>query len=347
MFLFYIVAWNTISAYLIALIIGLFVRWCVFFFRRYVLKKLTLLAKKTPYKRDDILLRKLSSISTLFYVVLCVYIPLQYLALSPIFSRVIYIIFLVVVVWELSNLLIQWVKYILEQTIHKKKSHEQDKMKIHLLYILAKICIYLIAWLLLLSNFWFEITPLIASLWVLWIAVAFALQKILWDVFASFSIFLDRPFEIGDFVVVGSDSGIVKTIGIKSTRIQTLQWEELIIPNAEMTGVRIHNYRKMKKRRASLSFGVVYQTSPKVLAEIPKIVQKIVEDQEFAEFSRVHFTAFGSSSLDFELVYYVTTKDFAVYRDTHQAIALQLFTVFNKKKIWFAYPTQTVYIEKN
>ena len=345
-FLNYVIVGNTVYDYLIMLGIALVLYVLLMLFRGYLLKKAILLAEKTQYKRDDLIVKKLNSISRLFYIVVLIYIPLQYINIHPTLDRIVYICFLSVILREISNVFVAMLKYVLDHTMYKNKSDKKDVTKINLFYLIAKIFIYIIVWLFLLSNLWIEVTPLIASLWVLWIWVAFALQKILWDIFASFSIFFDRPFEIWNFVVIGEDSGIVKDIGIKSTRIQTLQWQELIVPNSEMTEIRINNYGKMKKRRASFDIGVVYHTDPWLLEKIPDLIKTIIDKTENAEFDRTHFVSFGPSSLNFEVVYYIWISDFRIYKDVHQSIWLNIIKLFKKKWIEFAYPTQSLYIKK-
>lgn len=343
-FVYYEILGNSIHTYIIALIIFLIIFFWTIIFRRFFLKKAKNIVEKTESKRDDIIIKNISSISKIFYIVVCVYIPLQYIKINNQINYFIEIIFLWIVIREFSSFLIKIIKHILEKNI-SKHNWKKDTTRINLFHITTKIIVYVIWWLLLLSNIGIEITPLIASLWVVWIWVAFALQKILWDIFASFSIFLDRPFEIGDFIIIWEDSWIVKDIGMKSTRIQTLQWQELIIPNNEITSIRINNYGKMKKRRIAFNIGVIYQTDPSTIEKIPSIIKEIIEKTENTEFSRAHFIEFWKSELNFEIVYFITTKEFEIYRDTHQKICLEIMKKFKKQWISFAYPTQSIYIE--
>jgi hypothetical protein len=186
-------------------------------------------------------------------------------------------------------------------------------------------------------------------LWRNWSSIpddAFALQNILSDLFSSFSIYFDKPFVEGDFIIIGNDMGIVKKIGIKSTRIQTLQGQELVVSNKELTSTRINNYKKMSKRRAIFNFGVEYSTSKKKLEKIPTIVKKIINNIELASLDRAHFKSFGDSSLDFEVVYYVDSSDYAKYMDIQQEINLALVLAFEKEKINFAFPSRTIYMAK-
>ena len=205
-----------------------------------------------------------------------------------------------------------------------------------------------------LTNLGVEITPLIAGLGVGGIAIALALQVILGDLFNAFVIYFDKPFKEGDFIIIGSDMGVVKDIGIKTTRIQALSGQELVMSNTDLTNSRINNYKKMEKRRVPFSFGVTYDTPAKKLEKIKIIVADIVKacDKKYGtknasiNLDRVHFKSFGGSSLDYEVVYYVPTADYNKYMDIQEFINLELVKVFEKEKIEFAFPTRTIYMKK-
>lgn len=343
--LWYIIFWNTIESYFISITIFLLLYFFVFVTRNVIIKKAKKIVDKTKNKRDDAIVKKISSISRLSYIVICLYFPLKYLYLNKSLDKILEIALLFVVLREISNILMSIIKYMLENNIKNKHWWKKDTTKINLFFLVSKIIVYIIWALIFLSNIWVEITPLIASLWVAWIAVAFALQKILWDIFSSFSIFLDRPFEIGDFVTIWTDNWYVKDIWLKSTRIDTLHWHELIIPNTEVTSSRINNYGKMQKRRILFNIWVIYQTSPDIIEKIPSIIENIIQKTDNTEFVRAHFIEFGKSELNFEIVYYITNDDYSIYRDTHQKICLEIMKSFKEKWISFAYPTQSIYIE--
>ena len=191
-----------------------------------------------------------------------------------------------------------------------------------------------------------EVGTLITSLGVGGIAVALAVQNILGDLFASISIVLDQPFIVGDFITVGEYMGTVEHIGLKSTRVRSLTGEQLIFSNSDLLDSRIRNYKRMANRRVSFTIGVTYQTPYEKLVEIPEIVQEIIEAQPQTSFDRVHFKAYGDSSLNFEVVYYMLTSDYDVFVDVQQAINLEIFRRFAEEGIEFAYPTQTVFVAR-
>ena len=163
---------------------------------------------------------------------------------------------------------------------------------------------------------------------------------------AYFVIFFDRPFEIGDFVVLGDFNGTIEYIGIKTTRIRSLSGEQIIVANTDLTNSRIRNFKRMEQRRVAFTIGVVYQTPTEQLAEIPKLVRSIIEERARTTFDRAHFQKFGTSSLDFEFVYYVLSSDYNQYMDIQQAINLKIYEEFRSLEIGFAYATQTLLLEK-
>ena len=207
----------------------------------------------------------------------------------------------------------------------------------------SRLFVYTLALLLALDNLGVNITALVASLGIGGIAVALALQNVLSDLFASLSIVLDKPFVVGDFLVVGEFIGTVEKVGLKTTRLRSLSGEQLVFSNTDLLGSRIRNYQRMQERRVLFGFGVTYQTPPDTVEALPALVRAIVERQAGVRFDRAHFKAFGASSLDFEVVYYVLSADYAAYMDVQQQINLALFREVQAAGADFAYPTQTLH----
>ena len=212
---------------------------------------------------------------------------------------------------------------------------------------MAKAALWAIVVLLALNNLGIEITALVAGLGISGIAVALALQSILGDLFASLSIVLDRPFVIGDFIIVGEQMGTVEHVGLKTTRVRSLSGEQIVFSNTDLLGSRIRNFRRMNERRVLFTIGVTYQTPADKLERIPGMIQEIIVARDPVRFDRVHFATYGAYSLDFEIVYWVLDRDYALYMEIQQEINLALFRKFEEEGIEFAYPTQTLFIEKN
>ncbi|MBW1795186.1 MAG: mechanosensitive ion channel family protein [Deltaproteobacteria bacterium] len=232
---------------------------------------------------------------------------------------------------------------------HKKEKVELDAAAVTTFTavgFIIRIILWSIIVLIALDNLGVDVTALIAGLGISGVAVALAVQNILGDLFASFSIVLDRPFVIGDFIIVDDHLGTVEHIGLKTTRVRSLSGEQLVFSNADLLTSRIRNYKRMFERRVVFSVGVVYQTPYEKLKKIPALIQEIIEAQEQVRFDRAHFKDYGPYSLNFEIVYWVKDPDYNIYMNIQQAINLAIFQGFEKKGIEFAYPTQLLYINK-
>ena len=214
------------------------------------------------------------------------------------------------------------------------------------LRFIGKVLVWAVVLLLALDNIGIDVTAAVAGLGIGGIAVALAVQNVLGDLFASLSIVIDKPFEIGDFVIVDSYMGTVEAIGLKTTRIRSLGGEQLVFSNTDLLTSRLRNYRRMYERRVAFKFGVTYQTPPDLLEAIPPLVKSIVTALETVRFERAHLVAFGDSALEFEVVYWVLDPDYGLYADRHQAINLALLREFASRGVEFAYPTRTLFVSQ-
>jgi len=289
----------------------------------------------------------LSKTNILFIVLLSSVFALQWVALPPKVEALTEKLFFLVV-W-LQCLI--WVNAF----IHGFFQYYVDNKKVSgdvggitgaaLIAFIARVFSSGVILLLLLDNLGIDITALVASLGIGGVAVALAVQNILGDIFASLSIALDKPFIVGDFIVVGDEMGVVEYVGLKTTRVRSLGGEQIIFANAELLKSRIRNYKRMFERRVVFGFGVTYQTKPSLLSDISSQIKQIIEAIDSTRFDRAHFKSFGNSSLDFEVVYYVLSSEFNIYMDIQQKINLELMNYFEKSSIEFAYPTQTLYLQ--
>lgn len=344
----YQIADNGVTDYLLALSIFISVIVLLKIFKYVILSRLKKVAARTKTKYDDMLIEIFNRIGWPLYVLLSLYISLQFLAV-PVFIRTAlhYAIIMIVTYYAVRGIQ-TLIDYSTRRIIAKKleEEREADTSIIDLLSRIFKGVLWLVAVLLILSNMGIDISALIAGLGIGGIAIAIALQSILGDIFASFSIYFDKPFQVGDFIIFGDDLGVVKKIGIKSTRIQALQGQEIVVSNKQLTETIVHNYKRMEQRRVVFNFGVKYDTSLEKLKKIPGIVTGIVSIIEIARLDRVHFSRFGDFSLVFEVVYYVATGDYNKYMDVQQEINLEIKESFEKEGIEMAYPTQTIFINK-
>lgn len=211
--------------------------------------------------------------------------------------------------------------------------------------LIGRIVLWSIAILIILDNFGFNISTLMASLGIGGIAVALAAQNILGDLFSSVSIALDKPFVLGDFIVVGDYVGTVEYVGMKSTRLRSLGGEQIIFSNTELLKNRIRNYKRMQERRVLFEFSIVYETPiAKVEATAARIQEIISPERLEVRFDRAHLKGLGDSGLVFEVVYYVLDPDYNKYMDIQQAINLALLRDLEERGVALAYPTQTLHV---
>lgn len=339
---------NTGTEYLAALtiFIGLFL--ILKLFDKYIISFLKKTSKKTKITWDDVVIDFFSAINWQFYAFISLYVATLFLQLPEIVSRVIKVLMIVFVVFYAAQGLSRIVDLVTNRQIEKRKQSDNSSntSMLKTFAVIFKIAIYAVAVLMILANLGIEITPLIASLGVGGIAIALALQTVLGDLFSAFAIYFDKPFKEGDFIIIGNDMGTVKRIGIKTTRIQSLGGQELIVSNTELTSTRVNNYKRMERRRIAFKFGVTYDTPLKKLKKINELVEKTIKSTKNATLDRTHFKEFGDFSLNYEVVYYVESSDYNIYMNTQQEINFKLKEAFEKENIEFAFPTQTIHVEK-
>lgn len=227
----------------------------------------------------------------------------------------------------------------------QRTSNPASATHLMLASLVARIMLWSVAVLVVLDNLGFNITTLMASLGIGGIAVALAVQNILGDIFSSVSIALDKPFVIGDFIVVDSYMGTVEYVGMKTTRLRSLGGEQIIFSNNELLKKQIRNYKRMQERRVLFEFGVTYETPVEQVRALPGLLREIVSASDLqTRFDRAHFKGYGDSALLFEVVYFVLDPDFNKYMDIQQAINLAMLERFEARGISFAYPVRMLRI---
>ncbi len=321
----------------------------LYLFRTIVLSRLRKLCMKTKTEADEILIDSIIQIGPFFYFVVSIWSAIQFLELPELLIKIVNWITLILLIYYITRTIQKLSEYIIRNHIFKKREGKSESGQIIKGFItqVTKVLIWGIAILILLQNLGIQVSVLLGGMGLAGLAVGFALQTILEDIFAFFSIYFDRPFEIGDFVIFGEEMGTIEKIGIKTTRIRTLQGQELVVSNRELTATQVHNYRKMQERRIVFNFGITYETDYNKLKKVNKIVNKIFNNIKKARLDRVHFHEFGEFSLNYEVVYYVLSKDYYDYMDTQETVNLALFREFEKEGISFAYPTKRVLLDKN
>lgn len=311
--------------------------------KKVVVVRLKRFAEHTRTELDDVFVEVLESVSTPVIFFLSLLLSMYHLQLGSVANTVIQTILLSVVTYQVIIGSQYVVKFLIRKWTLDK--HTQDSVfAFQVLTQIASAVLWLLGILFVLSNLGVNITSLIAGLGIGGVAVALALQNILGDLFSYFAIYFDKPFVVGDFIIVGNDMGVVEHVGIKTSRIRALGGQQIVISNQELTTHRINNYKRMQERRIVFHFGVEYSTDNHTMKRIPEVVRHAIEREESTRFDRAHFYNFGDSSLDFEVVYFVLSADYNEYMDKHQAILLQVKEDVEQMGASMAFPTRTVHV---
>ncbi len=337
---------NTVQNYLITLgiIIGglLLLR----LFRKSILKRIKVWTSKTETKLDDYLISGIEKFGLPIFNFIIIYFALQYLTFSVRVDKLIHNAMVVVFAFYAVRMLSSFVQLSLEAFIKSKEDGEEKIKQLGGIMLIVNGLLWCIGLLFIFNNLGFDVTAIIAGLGIGGIAIALAAQNILGDLFNYFVIFFDRPFEVGDYITVDDKKGTVEYIGLKTTRLKSITGEQLVFSNSDLTNSRIHNFKRMERRRIVFAFGVIYQTTSQQLEKIPTILKGIIETKEGVAFDRAHFQKFSASSLDYEIVYFVETSEYNHYMDLQQKINIEIFNAFAAEGIQFAYPTQTLFLSK-
>ena len=337
---------NLVSDYLVCLAIILGGILAVRIVGALALKRLKAWAKKSATTYDDYLVDRIRWTGIPLAYLGVFQASLRVLTLTPRVERIIDMLGIVLLTLLAIVFTVSLVRYGFEEYSRKRGEDPTRDRALKGVIGLTKALVWAIGSLFMLDNLGFRITTVVAGLGIGGIAIALAAQAILGDLFGYFVILFDRPFEIGDFVIVGDYMGVIERFGIKTTRISSLGGEQIVVSNKDLTDSRVRNYKRMAKRRVVFRLGVTYQTPVALLREIPGIVTDIFREIEGTTLDRVHFFSYGDFSLIYEIVYYVDGNDYTKYMNVQQMANLRIYEEFEKRRIEFAYPTQTLYLTK-
>ncbi len=309
----------------------------------FVVRRLARLTDRTANTTDDLLVDLVRRITTLFIAAALANMAPAWVSVPSAALTVLRAAFIVACVYQGGIWGNGVILYLLERRRVAAGDDGGAATTLAAIGIGARMLLWTALILLGLQNAGINVTALITGLGIGGVAIALAVQNILGDIFASVAIVLDRPFVLGDFIIIGDLAGTVEHIGLKTTRIRSLFGEQLIVSNAELLRMTIKNYKRMQERRIVFGVGVTYQTPHAVAAAIPKMVREAVEAQDGVRFDRAHFKEYGDSALQYEIVYYVLSSDYNKYMDIQQAINLAIYERFGSEGIDFAYPTRTLF----
>ena len=337
---------NTIWQYFMALGVFTLGSLSVFVFKHYILAKIKIWVNAIPTEVSGLIISVIETYFIPIFYFSIFYLSLTFLVLSSKIEHIFDVLMIVLLTMFSVSIVIAIAHYSLQRYLQKSDDSMQKKDQLKGISGLISFAIWIIAIMFLLDNLGVKISAVVAGLGIGGIAVALAAQAVLGDLFSYFVIFFDKPFETGDFVMVGDKLGVVEHIGIKTTRMRALSGEQLVFSNTDLTNSRVHNYKRMDRRRVIFSLRVTYQISTELLKKITTIVKEIITMVDNTTYDRGHFASYGDFSLDFEFVYYVNGGDYNTYMDIQQSINLAIFEAFRKEGIEFAHPTQTLFITK-
>ncbi len=336
---------NTYERWGIALSVVIVATITMVIVRKVVAMRLSAIASRTDTDLDDLLLDLVKRTRGFFLLALGIALASHFLTLEPSVEPLLRRYVVTVVALVQAGL---WgrglVKFGVRRLVRSRASDDPARtMGASILGIIGQVLVWVTVGLLVLQNCGVEVTPLITGLGVGGIAVALALQTVLGDLFASITILLDKPFVVGDSITLGEFQGTVERIGIKTTRLRSINGEEIVMGNADLVNSRVRNFKRLSERRNLFTLGVTYSTTFEQLAAIPTMLREIVERVPHTRFERAHFRNFGDFALIFEVVYFVGRNDYPSYMDAQHAVNLEIYRRFGAEGIEFAFPTQTVH----
>jgi small-conductance mechanosensitive channel len=315
--------------------------------RRFVGQRLVAITTRSKSQLDDDLVNVFTHTHGLFLFLLSLYLGLRFVELPPRLGAVVDSVIMIALFIQAGLWSGALLKLVLDRYGERQLAENPaSATTLSAIGFIGKLVLWSVVLLLILDNLGINVTALVTGLGIGGIAVALAVQNILGDLLAALAIVLDKPFAVGDFIIVDEYLGSVEKVGLKTTRIRSLSGEQLVFSNADLLNSRLRNYGRMYERRVVFSLGVTYQTPRGKLELIPQIVRQAIEAQgEQVRFDRSHFKEYGAFSINFETVYYVTSADYNLYMDIQQAINLAIHRRFEEEEINFAYPTQTLFVQ--
>lgn len=334
------------NQYLMVGVVTLLTYFCVFGLKKLLTIRLSRFIGKNGNKWDDIIVFSLDQTSHLWMAGFALYLSKNFIPRPGEWCQHIDRAFFILSMIQLgiwANSLVD--RWIIMTVNRKTRSNPAAASSISFIQLLAKIFILSAVILFTLNNLGIKITTILAGLGVGGIAVALALQRILGDLFSSLSIVMDKPFVVGDFIVLDQYMGEVERIGLKTTRIRSLGGEQIIISNSDLLATRIRNFKRMHERRVAFILSLSLSTGGEEMRKAVSLITAIVSSKPRLRFERCHFMSIGKVSMDVELVYWVLSDDYNIHMDTLQDILFDVHKAFESEKLTFARPVQTVTVE--
>jgi small-conductance mechanosensitive channel len=336
---------NPLAAWGVAAAILAGVYFALVLVRRLLVSRLERTAAHTATMVDDVLLDGLRRTRRVFLFALALVAASLALEIAPARRTLVEKLATVVALVQLASWGSGAISFWLARMTRERAATDRASVTtLNVIAIVARIVLWVLLFLLALQAFGVDVTALITGLGIAGVAVALAVQNVLGDLLASLSIALDKPFVIGDFIIVDTFMGTVEDIGLKTTRVRSLSGEQLVFSNAELLKARIRNFGRMQERRVVFTLAIEYSTPPALVERVPALVREIVAAEAMTRFDRSHLSGFGDSALLVETVYFVLSADYLVHADIQQRIFLAVLRAFEAEGIAFAFPTRSVVV---
>ncbi len=287
--------------------------------------------------------RVLQKTSIFFMVVAALDIVANYAAVPVKIERLLDILFTIGFAFQGAV----WARELILGVISRKAGEDPTETAIGnalaVIRVLVSVTLFALAIIVILDNLGVNVTALVAGLGIGGIAIGLAAQGIFSDLFAALSILFDKPFKRGDIIQFDQTTGTIERIGLKTTRLRSLNGEQVVMANTKLLEREIRNYAGGRMRRSQLPFGLVYQTSPDELEKVTSLAKGAVESRKGCSFVRCAILGFGPSSIDFELLFDIRSTDQNKVASDRTAVALAVLRSFAEHGLEFAYPTQTTF----
>jgi small-conductance mechanosensitive channel len=329
------------NPHFIGLVIALVMYVSLFFIKKIFFSQLDKIINRTSNRVDDVLVYSFAHTTHIFMLVCSAYMGFQFMPEHHIYPTWSWRIFFVVMMMQVGIWGLYGIKKWMQLSFNRKRKRDPaSASSINIVELMLKFTFLAIVFMFTLHNIGIQVTTMIAGLGIGGVAIALAMQNILGDLFSSLSIILDKPFVVGDFIILGEWLGEVEHIGLKTTRIRSLGGEQIIMSNSDLLGSRIRNMKRMHERRSNFFISLPHESTPEEIKRAVEIITAVVLSKKQIRFDRCHFFRITTHSLDIEVVYFVLTDDYNIHMDIQQSILLDVHQVFRAENIDYAYPVQ-------
>ncbi|MCP4144910.1 MAG: mechanosensitive ion channel family protein [bacterium] len=328
---------------------GIIVR---FIITSFVAKKAIALTQKTETEADDIAIKAVVSPLGNVVILIAVYLALRTLASEYLLllerSKIAFDVIVTIMIARVVLKLIDAASLFFILLADKTETSFDDQI-VPLLRKTSKVFVGVITFIMVLQNLGVSITGMVAGLGIGGLALAMAAKDTLANLFGSVTILIDRPFKVGDIITTGASTGVVSEIGLRSTRIRTFDKTMISIPNAEMANATVENTSVRPRRKVLMQIGLTYDTTPDQIRQVLSGIEKLLVDHPGVDpdDQNVRFTNFGDSTLDIEFKYFTIETGYDGFSQVKQDISLSIMDLLDGMKVEMAFPTQTVYLEKD